>query len=211
MTRGDREQQLLDIAEVTFGERGYAETTMEEVAARAGITKPVIYDHFGSKEKLLSAVVARNRAALLAATAAAVDRLGTQADPEDCFRAGVRAFLAFFEERRASFRTYQQEAAVLVTVGGGLDPARHGQDEAIAERFVRLPALRRLAREEREGLAEIVVAANERVTAWLLEHPDRDLEEAVELVMSAVWHGFASMAADPERAPAGVGPANGAG
>ncbi len=197
MTRAERERQLLEVAEETFAEQGYSETTMEQIAARAGITKPVIYDHFGSKERLLAAVVNRNREDLLAATRSALAALGAHAEPVDYFRAGVRAFLEFFQERRESFRTYQQQAAVLATAGGDIEELRQAQASDIAERLAFLPGIADLPEEQRMGLSEIVIATNERVTAWWLRHPDVTLDEAVELVMTVIWRGFGSLAAPP--------------
>ncbi len=197
MTRAERERQLLDVAEETFAEQGYSETTMEQIAGRAGITKPVIYDHFGSKDRLLAAVVNRNRDDLLAATRSALVALEAGADPVEYFRAGVRAFLEFFQERRESFRTYQQQAAVLATAGGDIEQLRQAQAVDVAERLAFLPGVVRLSEDMRMGLSEVVIATNERVTAWWLRHPDVTLEEAVELVMTVVWRGIGSLVTDP--------------
>ena len=59
--RAERERQIVDAAVAVFGERGYAEVSMEQVAERVGVTKPVLYTHFGSKEGLLLAAIARAR------------------------------------------------------------------------------------------------------------------------------------------------------
>ena len=208
MTRAQRESQLLDVAETTFAERGYSDATMEEIAGRAGITKPVIYDHFGSKERLLSAVVERNRAEMLASTATALDSVGPRAEPEEYFRAGVRAFLEFFQTRQDSFRTYQQQSAVLAAAGSDIEAARQAQAAEIADRFGLLPAIPDLPQVSRQGLAEIVIATNERVTAWWLRNPQVTLDEAVEIVMAALWTGFGGMLRPPEQAGR-ARPANG--
>jgi len=197
MSRAAREQQLLDVAEQTFAERGYSETTMEQIAARAGITKPVIYDHFGSKERLLGAVVARNHEELLASSAASLSRLGAHADPEAYVRAGVTAFLQFFGRHRDSFRTYQQQAAVIAAAGGDIEKLRQDQASFIAERLGLLPDLASLPPHTRLGLAEILVGTNERVTAWWMRNPEVTLDEAVDLVMSVIWTGLASRFAEP--------------
>jgi len=202
MTRPAREQQLLDVAERTFAERGYSETTMEEIAARAGITKPVIYDHFGSKEQLLTAVVVRNRAELVALTRAALDDLGPDAPPEDHLRVGFTAYLTFFGDRPDSFRASQQRAAVLeVSAADELEELRRSQAELIADRVRLLPQLDALPRHLRLGIAEIVLAGNERVTAWWLRNPDVTLADAVELLMAVVWGGLRSLVEAQMNAP----------
>ena len=57
--RADREQQILDAAVAGFGERGYAHASMAAIAQRAGISKPLIYEYFGSKDGLYLACLNR--------------------------------------------------------------------------------------------------------------------------------------------------------
>ncbi|KGN40182.1 TetR/AcrR family transcriptional regulator [Knoellia aerolata] len=192
MRREERERQLLDVAEAVFADRGYQETTMELIAAEAGITKPVIYDHFGSKENLLVAVVARARQDLLASTAAALAAIPKHSPVEDYFRAGVRSFMQFFEQRRGSFRVYMQESAVAVVAGADIESLRQAQAREIAERFGDIPQIAAYPMPYREAMAEIMIATNERVAGWRLRNPEIDLDTAVEIVMAVLWNGFRS-------------------
>jgi AcrR family transcriptional regulator len=66
VARADREAQIVEVACRAFGERGYANTSVADVADAAGISKPLIYNYFGSKEGLY-AVCIRHAAALLVA------------------------------------------------------------------------------------------------------------------------------------------------
>ncbi|HMG63559.1 MAG TPA: helix-turn-helix domain-containing protein, partial [Streptosporangiaceae bacterium] len=59
MTGKERRQQLLDISRRLFAERGLDATSIEEIAAQAGVSKPVVYEHFGSKEGIYAVVVDR--------------------------------------------------------------------------------------------------------------------------------------------------------
>src|SRR6266508_904470 len=65
MTGKERRQQLLDIGRSLFAERGFEATSIEEIAARAGVSKPVVYEHFGGKEGLYAVVVDREMSHLL--------------------------------------------------------------------------------------------------------------------------------------------------
>jgi len=58
VARADREQQILEVAGRIFGERGFAATSVAEIAAEAGISKPLIYHYFGSKEGLFERCLA---------------------------------------------------------------------------------------------------------------------------------------------------------
>ena len=65
MTGAQRRQQLLDVGREVFAQRGYDGTSIEELAARADVSKPVVYEHFGGKEGLYTVVVDREMQRLL--------------------------------------------------------------------------------------------------------------------------------------------------
>ena len=200
MSRADREQQLLDVAEQVFGEHSYTETTMEQVAARAGITKPVIYDHFGSKERLLTAVVERARDDLTLRLSTAFEGVSKDATPRDYFRLGVLAFMEFFDERRSSFTVYQQEAAVAAAAGSDIEALRHTQVELLISQFELVPGVAVRPGHLRRGVVEIIIAANERVAGWRLRHPEVTSEQATDLVVDTLWPGIEVMLGIPATA-----------
>ena len=57
MTGRERREQLLDVARALFAEKGYDAVSVEEIAHRANISKPVVYEHFGGKEGIYAVVV----------------------------------------------------------------------------------------------------------------------------------------------------------
>ena len=65
MTGSERRQQLIEVARALFAERGYDATSIEEIAQRANVSKPVVYEHFGGKEGMYAVVVDREMSALL--------------------------------------------------------------------------------------------------------------------------------------------------
>lgn len=73
MTGAQRRQQLIDIARGVFAERGFDATSVEEIASRAHVSKPVVYEHFGGKEGLYAVVVDREMSMLLARFEAALE------------------------------------------------------------------------------------------------------------------------------------------
>ena len=72
MTGAQRRQQLLDIGRELFGQKGFEATSIEEIAARADVSKPVVYEHSGGKEGLYAVVVDREMQRLLDPFAAAL-------------------------------------------------------------------------------------------------------------------------------------------
>ncbi len=96
-----RRTQLLSVAVEVFGERGFHATSMDEVAEAAGVTKPVLYQHFPSKRalyrELLDDVDAQLVAQLVEATAGA-------ASGRERVEAGFAAYFRFVSDNRAAFR-----------------------------------------------------------------------------------------------------------
>ena len=72
MTGQQRRAQLLDIGRSLFADKGFDATSVEEIAAKAGVSKPVVYEHFGGKEGLYAVVVDREVRSLLEAITGAL-------------------------------------------------------------------------------------------------------------------------------------------
>ena len=125
LPRAERERQILDAALVVFAERGFQNASMDAVAERVGVTKPVVYTHFGSKEGLLLACLAQARAELLEVTtaaAAAADR------PEETLRQGTLAFFRYVENRPA----WSLMCAESAVAGEALEGIRAQQTDFVA-------------------------------------------------------------------------------
>jgi len=196
MPRAEREAQILVVAEQVFAERGYSATTMEDVAERVGVTKPLIYEYFGSKEGLLSACIVRARTQLRAVTEAAWEAAGPGAELVDVFRAGVLAFFEFIDEHANAFVLIQQEGAMASQASPLIESIREQQSEAIARTLASAPGLDAVPLELLQGYAEVVVGACERVAVWRARRPGTTAAEATELVVSALWGGLASLQPD---------------
>lgn len=190
MPRAQREEQILVVAEQVFAERGYQATTMEDVAERVGVTKPLIYDYFGSKEGLLSACITRARTQLREATERSWDATGPDAPLEQVFRAGVRAFFEFIDEHSTAFMLIQQEGAVASQASPLIESIRAQQSAATARTLASAPGLGAVPTDLLEGYAEVIVGACERVAVWRTRRPEVTALEATELVVSTVWGGL---------------------
>src|SRR6188472_1166684 len=106
LAREERMEQTLSVARGLFAERGYAAVTMDEVAAAVGVTKPLLYNYFGNKERLYLACLGRTADAL---TTCVTTALAEPDDPGEGLRAGLRAFFAFVESDRASWQVLYDE------------------------------------------------------------------------------------------------------
>src|ERR687890_594090 len=72
MTGRERREQLIQVGRALFAERGFDGTSIEEIAARAKVSKPIVYEHFGGKEGLYAVVIDREVRALLERITAAL-------------------------------------------------------------------------------------------------------------------------------------------
>ncbi len=109
MTRSERREQLIDVARALFAERGLEGTSVEEIAAHAGVSKPVIYEHFGGKEGLYAVVVDREVRHLHDAITDAIARPAT--DPRSLIELGTMALLDYIEENTDGFRIISRDSS----------------------------------------------------------------------------------------------------
>src|SRR5580693_8419420 len=89
LARGERMEQTLNVAHALFAERGYAAVTMDEVAGEVGVTKPLLYNYFGNKERLYIACMERAGEGLFTMIGQAIADVD---GPSEALGAGIRAF-----------------------------------------------------------------------------------------------------------------------
>jgi AcrR family transcriptional regulator len=115
MTGAQRRQQLLDIGRELFGQRGYEATSIEEIAARADVSKPVVYEHFGGKEGLYAVVVDREMQLLLDRFTSA---LSTPGHPRELLERAALVLLDYIEEDTDGFRVLTRDAPAVSSASG---------------------------------------------------------------------------------------------
>jgi len=179
--RALRERQLVELGERLFAERGFAKASMDELARRAGVTKPVIYELFGSKEGLFRACL-EGLALRLAQQIA--DAARAEEDPEERLRAGGLAFLRFASDNRVAYELLYEgrfsDAAVSV---------RRRQAALILE-LMREIAPAGVDPRELELAAHAVNSAYEGVAHWMWDHPDVPLERLADWTVELLLPGL---------------------
>ena len=193
LPRAAREQQLLDVAEQVLAEQGYTAASMDDIAIRAGVTKPVLYSHFGSKEGLVVACVARARSQLLEDT---ITGIGDATDFEQQLRRGIRAFFRFHDERHPAWSVLILEISVQGAAAEEIEAIRRQQADVIADALA--TAAPDVPRLRLSTLAEGVIGACERVAMFRRRHPDISAEAATDELMTLLWAGLAAL-----RSPSG--------
>jgi AcrR family transcriptional regulator len=192
LTAAARRTRILDAAERLFADAGYAGASIDRIADAAGVSAPVIYDHFSSKRELFAAVMERARDELTARGAAV---MSLDAPLEARVRAGIEAFFAYVEEKPAAAR-------VLLVTHRGTAELQEAAGRVQAEATARLAALmsaepglfpHETDRERRlELVVEFVKQGMHGVAEWWADHPDVTREVVVDAVAEVVWSGLAA-------------------
>jgi AcrR family transcriptional regulator len=183
-------EQTLTVAHGLFADRGYAAVTMDDVAAKVGVTKPLLYNYFGNKERLYIACMERSGDALFATIGAAV---GASANPADALNAGLRAFFAFLDADRAAWAVlFDETLPSNGEVAERIANYRGRIGEFVATSLVaQVPARRRAAAQvEVEALSTALLGAAEALARWWLRTEAVSAQEAAELLISAFEPGL---------------------
>jgi AcrR family transcriptional regulator len=189
-TSTERRQKLLDVAKDLFADRGYQATTMDDVAAAAGFTKPILYQHFASKEALYTELVATTSRRLL-------DTLGqatlSEETPRGMVESALRAFFRMVVTETAAYRLLflQSPAMDQRTTLRRIESRITGFVEELIPLEGNPDARRQIA-------ASIVGAAEGAATAYLYQQelagwPPCDATEAdriAERISTFVWGGL---------------------
>lgn len=209
MARDDRRRQLLDVAQHLFAHEGFHHVSMDDIADRAQVSKPVLYRHFPSKLELYLAVIDRRGESLVAAIGEALASVeaGDGAEPPSgraVVRAIVRAHVEFVEDagesfsllfesdvtRNADVRTHVERAsaAAALAVSGGLHE------------------LAGLPTEQAELLAAALVGMTQVAATSRYRSQAVTVDDTVELVTRLAWRGVAGLVKEHTDAVRGAGP-----
>ncbi|HUA73356.1 MAG TPA: TetR/AcrR family transcriptional regulator [Solirubrobacteraceae bacterium] len=185
MPRAVREQQLLDVAEEQFAANGYGGASIEVIARVAGVSRPIVYDHFGDKEGIYIACLRRARHELEEMILQAVAQAGT---PREMIEAGTAAYFEFVERRG-------QRWAVLF---GGVELAGPAAEEIARLRFETVARIQELIAaiapgadaETIEAFSHAVSGSSEQVAKWWRANPGVERERVIALQVAFAWNGI---------------------
>ena len=114
MTGKQRREQLIQVGRKLFADKGFEGTTVEEIAAKASVSKPVVYEHFGGKEGLYAVVVDREIAALLGGITGA---LSADLNSRQTLERAAGALLDYIESNTDGFRILSRDSSVGQSTG----------------------------------------------------------------------------------------------
>lgn len=193
MTGKERREQLLDIGRSLFAQKGFDATSVEEIAAKAGVSKPVVYEHFGGKEGLYAVVVDREMQALLDAITGALTSKG---HPRVLLERAAFALLDYVESSTDGFRILVRDSPVATSTGtfaSLISDAASQVEHIMANQFTQRGFDPEFAPQYAQMLVGMVALTGQW---WLDARKPKKADVAAHLVNLA-WNGLSGLEAKP--------------
>lgn len=194
MTGKERREQLLDVGRQLFAERGYDGTAVEEIAARAGVSKPVVYEHFGGKEGLYAVVVDREVQRLMDAFALAL----SAESPRELLEQACLVLLTYVEEQSDGFRILVRESPVGVERAGGfatiMSDVASQVEHIVAKQFKARGFETKLAGLYSQALVGMVALTGQ----WWQDQRKPKRNEVAAHLVNLAWNGLSQLEHKPK-------------
>lgn len=193
MTGTERREQLIGVARSLFAERGYEATSIEEIADRAKVSKPVVYEHFGGKEGLYAVIIDREVRTLL-------DRITVSLEaphPRAALERAADAFLGYIESEQDGFRILVRDAPIgsdtgsLTSVIGDIAANVEG---LLAKEFKKRGYDRKIAPLMARALVGMVALTGQ----WWLDAGKPQRKVVAAHLVNLAWNGLKDLDRDPK-------------
>lgn len=193
MTGQQRKSQLIGIGRALFAARGLDGTTIEEIAASAGVSKPVIYEHFGSKEGLYRQVVETEFRILLDSI---TEALSTEAKPRVLVERAALALLGYIEDRTDGFRILMRDAPPSQPEGAFSTLLSHVTarvEHLLSDEFAR----RGFSASDGAMYAQMLVGMVAMTGQWWLDSRTPDKRAVAAHLVNLAWNGLTGLQKEP--------------
>lgn len=195
MTGRERREQLLDVGRTLFAEKGYEATSVEEIAARAKVSKPLVYEHFGGKEGLYAVIVDRENSTLLSSLEQALD--DPRAHPRRLMEKAALAFLTYIDESEAGFRILARDSPA-THASGSYSSLLGDVAEKVSWILAAQLKLRKYATRDAELYAQMLVGMVAFTGQWWLESRTPSKEAVAARMVNLSWFGLSRLEKKPE-------------
>ena len=193
MTGAQRREQLLDVSRHMFAQKGFDGTSIEEIAARAEVSKPVVYEHFGGKEGIYAVVVDREIQAL---TQALIGALEAGGHPKMLVERTALALLDYIESSTDGFRILVRDSPVAQSTGtfsSLIGDVATQVEHLLADQFTR----RGLDPETAPIYAQMLVGMVALTGQYWLDERKPDKTEVAAHLVNLAWNGLSSLQRNP--------------
>ncbi|HEY7266896.1 MAG TPA: TetR/AcrR family transcriptional regulator [Solirubrobacterales bacterium] len=186
LSKQARRATLIAAAEAVFSEAGYSGATMELVAAQAGVTRSLLYEHFASIDEIYLECHRAAREEMEQRLFAAAGQAGARL--EDQLRVGLVAYFGYFGEQPQRFELLYGPGGPGGPLAEQTAELRFISAERIAAMFI--AAAPQVPKDEAVAAAHIVSGGAEQLARWWRRNPGVSIETLVDWVMIAIWPGM---------------------
>ena len=193
MTGSQRREQLITVSRGLFAEKGFEGTSVEEIASRAKVSKPVVYEHFGGKEGIYAVVVDREVQRLTGTLIAALDVGG---HPRAIVERTVLALLDYIEENTDGFRILVRDSPVAQATGtfsSLIGDVATQVEHLLGEQFSRTGLKEAYA----PLYAQMLVGMIALTGQWWLEARSPKKQEVAAHLVNLAWNGLHGLERSP--------------
>jgi AcrR family transcriptional regulator len=193
MTGKERREQLLEIGRSLFAQKGFDATSVEEIAQKAGVSKPVVYEHFGGKEGLYAVVVDREMSALLDAITGALTSTG---HPRQLLESAAFALLDYVESSSDGFRILVRDSPVASSTGSFaslISDAASQVEHVMVNQF----KVRGFDTKHAPIYAQMLVGMVALTGQWWLDARKPKKAEVAAHLVNLAWNGLSGLEASP--------------
>ena len=191
MPAAERREVIVRTATEVFAERGYDGASIDEIARRSGVSAPVVYDHFASKQDLYQRLLERTRDELLEVWR---EHLFTDEPASVRIPRAIGAWAEYVETHRDASRMYFRDPTGVPAVREFYAAIHQQGREALGVILGREPGAERIAggddAEALEMAAEVMRAGLAGLAMWWAEHPHVAREQIVTTAVNVLWVGF---------------------
>ena len=196
MTGHERREQLLRVGKQLFAERGFEATSIEEIAQRAQVSKPVVYEHFGGKEGLYAVVVDREMQSLLDRVTEAL----VATHPRAILEQAAIALLTYIEDEPEGFRVLVRDSPVAITSGNFaslMADVASKVEHIVAAEFIRLGLDAEMAPLYSHALVGMVALVGQ----WWLDAEEPSKDKVAAHLVNLAWNGLSRLDPKPKLGP----------
>lgn len=195
MTGAQRREQLIDVGRSLFADHGFEATSVEEIAAVAKVSKPVVYEHFGGKEGLYAVIVDREQRALMGAITTALSD-DPRAHPRLLLERAALALLGYVETSTDGFRIMVRDSPV--TQGTGTFASLIGDVAGQVEHILSAAFDRRGVDASGAPMyAQMLVGMVALTGQWWLGEQAPDKAAVAAHVVNLAWNGLSGLEPEP--------------
>ena len=195
LSASDRRAQLVEVGRAVFAKRGFEATSVEEIAGRAKVSKPIVYEHFGGKEGLYAVIVDREMEYVVRRITEAI----THGTPRERIEQAALAFLTYVRDQPDGFAILAQDTPLHAASSGGMASLLNDVAERVGDVFA--ASFKAAGYDPRSApiYAHALVGMVTFVGRWWTDTRKPSVEDVANHLAALAWMGLRHLPKRPTR------------